>query len=180
MQAAVLQCLAGTDVGTTATIINYADHAAHAAGMQTIMGDEQWSAYWLRAAAEGSAMPVESTILQDVDASYSPPADRPLGVIQALQWRPKPGRFADFIGHVMEAVPHIERLGGSVRVMQTLIGSYPMTVMVSTTFGDLTAYGAYNDAVATDGPFQEFWAGVMTDPTADVVRSGVYLNVSPS
>jgi hypothetical protein len=80
---------------------------------------------------------------------------------------------------VAMAIPHIERLGGAVRTLQCVMGSHPMTVMVSTTFADLGAYGAYQDAVATDAGFQEFWAGAMTAPTADVVRTGLYMNISP-
>jgi hypothetical protein len=180
LQAATLQSVAGSDVGVTATIINYANNAAHAAAMEAIAADEAFMEYWMRVAHEGAAVPVESSILQDVDPSWEPPADRPLGVILGIQWRAKPGRLMDFLGHVAEAVPHIERLGGAVRTMQCLVGAHPMTVMVSTSFADMAAYGAYSDSVAVDQQFQEFWAGVMSDPTADIVRSGVYQNVSPA
>ncbi len=179
LQAATLQAVAGSDVGVIATIVNYVDNAAHVAGLQAVGGDEKWMEFWLRVSSEGAANPVESSIFQDLDPDWQPSADRPLGVIQGIQWRAKPGRLADFVAHVMEAVPHIERLGGSVRTMQCLVGAHPMTLMVSTTFADMTAYGAYADAVAGDQGFQDFWAGVMTDPTADIVRSGLYQNVSP-
>ena len=179
MRAAVLQCVSGGDVGVTTTILNFESHAAHAAGIAKIGADEQWQEFWLRAADGGSALQVESSIMADVDPAYQPPADRPFGVIFALQWQAKPGRLVDFMGHVIEALPHIERLGGTPRVMQSMVGTHPMTTMVSTSFADLDAYGAYTDAVATDTEFQAFWAGVMSDPTADVVRSGLYLNASP-
>lgn len=177
--AATLQAMAGTDVGVIATIVNYPDNAAHAAAIQKISQDEAWMEFWLRVSSDGAAVPVESTVFQDVDPNWQPSPDRPLGVIMGIQWRAKPGRLNDFVGHVMEATPHIERLGGAVRVMQSLLGAHPLTMMVSTTFADLDAYGAYNDAVATDEQFQAFWAGVMTDPTADIVRSGMYMNISP-
>jgi hypothetical protein len=179
IQAATLQSVAGSDAGTIATIVNYASNAAHAAAIQTIGADEAWGEYWLRVSAQGAAVPVESSILQDMDPNWQPSADRPLGVISGIQWRAKPGRTMEFAAQVAAAIPHIERLGGAVRTMQCLMGSHPMTVMVSTTFADLGAYGAYQDAVATDAGFQEFWAGAMTDPTADVVRTGLYMNISP-
>jgi hypothetical protein len=179
LQAATLQAVAGSDVGVIATIVNYANNAAHAAALQTVGADEAWMEFWIRVGGDGAAIPVESTIFQDLDPGWEPDPDRPFGVIQGIQWRAKPGRLTDFVGHVMEAVPHIERLGGSVRTMQSLVGAHPMTVMVSTTFEDLAAYGAYADAVAGDQAFQDFWAGVMADPTADIVRSGLYRNVSP-
>lgn len=179
LRAAVLQAIAGGDAGVVATIVNHESNAAHAAAVAKVQADPEWAEFWVKAGDGGSATQVESTILADVDPNYQPSPDRPFGVVVALQWRAKPGRTMDFMGNVIEALPHIERLGGSPRVMQSLVGSHPMTTMVSTAFTDLDAYGAYSDAVAHDTAFQEFWAGVMTDPTADVVRSGLYLNVSP-
>ena len=179
LRAATLQSLAGSDAGTIATIVNYADNAAHAAAIQTIGADEAWGEYWLRVSGEGAAVPVESSIFQDLEPNWQPSEDRPLGVISGVQWRAKPGRMVDFAANVAAAVPHIERLGGAVRTMQCLMGSHPLTVMVSTTFADLGAYGAYQDAVAVDAGFQEFWAGAMADPTADIVRTGLYMNISP-
>lgn len=179
LRAANLQSMAGSDVGVISTIVNYASNAEHAAAMQNVGADEGWAEFWLRTSGEGAAVPVESSIFQDLDPDWQPSQDRPLGVILGIQWRAKPGRMAEFAGHVMEATPHIERLGGAVRTMQCLVGAYPMTVMVSTTFADMAAYGAYSDATARDQGFQDFWAGVMSDPTADIVRSGLYMNVSP-
>lgn len=178
MQAATLQALSGSDVGVIATIVNYENNAAHAAGVQKIMADDKWQEFWLRVSGEGSAVPVESSIFQDLDPGWTPDPDRPLGVILAVQWRAKPGRMADFVGNVTEAVPHIERMGGRVRVMQSLIGAHPMTTLVSTTFADLDGYGAYADATATDEQWQAFWGKVMENPSADVIRSGLYLNIS--
>jgi hypothetical protein len=51
-------------------------------------------------------------------------------------------------------------------------------VLVTVSFPDLDAYGAYADTTATDEQWQTFWAGAMSDPTAELVRSGVYLNIS--
>ena len=59
----------------------------------------------------------------------------------------------DLMGNVMTAIPHIERLGGQARVMQSLIGLHPLTLLVTTAFSDL-------------------------DPTADLIRSGLYMNIT--
>lgn len=178
MQAMNLQAIAGGDVGTIATVVNYADNAAYAAGFQAIMADDKWQEFWGRASGAGAAVQIESTLYSDVDANWQPSADRPLGVIMATQWRPRPGRLMDFMGHVMASLPHIERMGGAPRTMQSIIGAHPMTVLVTTSFADLDAYGAYADAIAGDEAWQAFWAGVMADPTADLIRSGLYLNTS--
>ena len=177
LQAVMLQPMAGTDVGTLSTVVTYESMAAYATAMQTVTADEGWQEFWARAAGEGAAEPVEVSILNDLDPTWQPSPDRPLGVILGIQWRAKPGRAADFIGQVMTAVPHIERMGGTVRVMQSILGPHPMTTMVATTFADLDAFGAYSDTANGDEQWQAFWADAMTDPTADIVRSGLYLNI---
>ena len=37
----------------------------------------------------------------------------------------------DHMGNVMTAIPHIERMGGQARVMQSLIRLHPLTVLVN-------------------------------------------------
>jgi hypothetical protein len=147
-------------------------------GLQAILGDEAWQDFWGRAASGGSATQVESSLFSDVDPSFQPAADRPLGVVLATQWRAKPGRLVDFMANVATSIPHIERMGGTPRQMQCLIGAHPMTALITTTFADLDAYGEYSDTLATDDQWQGFWAGAMADPTADLLRTGLYLNIS--
>jgi hypothetical protein len=53
-----------------------------------------------------------------------------------------------------------------------------MTMLTTTGFADLDAYGEYADKIGVDAEFQAYWAEVMKDPTADLVRSGLYLNIS--
>lgn len=177
-QAVVLQALEGGDVGTIATSINYADNADYATSTQKILNDPKWQEFWARAAAGGSAMQVESSLFTDVDPSFQPDPGRPMGAVMATQWRAKPGRMADFAAKVMESYEHIRRMGGTPRAMQSVIGLHPMTMLVAVTFTDLDAYGAYADATATDAEWQAFWADAMADPTADMIRSGLYLNIS--
>ena len=178
LQAVNLQAVAGGDVGTVATSINYADNTAYVKGLQAILGDEAWQEFWGRAASGGSATQVESSLFSDVDPSFQPAADRPLGVVLATQWRARPGRLVDFMTNVATSIPHIERMGGTPRQMQCLIGAHPMTALITTTFADLDAYGEYSDTLATDDQWQSFWAGAMADPTADLLRTGLYLNIS--
>jgi hypothetical protein len=146
--------------------------------MQKIQADEKWQEFWLRASAGGSAMQVESSLFSDVDPGFQPDPDRPLGVIMATQWRAKPGRIADFMAKVIGSYEHIQRLGGTPRALQSVIGAHPMTTLVVVSFADLDAYGTYADRIASDAGWQEFWASAMTDPTADMIRSGLYLNIS--
>lgn len=166
--------IAGSDIGSIATVINYADNADHAASVTKVQNDGEWQEFWLRASAGGSASLVEASIYSDVDPSFAPATDRPLGVLMATQWRAKDGRIGDFMGKVAESLPHIERMGGNPRVMTSMVGAHPMSTVVSITFADLDAYGAYADQIAGDSQWQEFWSSIGTDPTADLVRSGVY------
>ena len=178
LRAFNLQTIAGGDVGTIATVVNHENNQAYVKGLQTILGDEAWQEFWGRAASGGSATQVESSLYSDVDPSFQASADRPLGVILATQWRPRPGRLVDFMANVATSIPHIERMGGSPRQMQCLLGSYPMTALITTTFADLDAYGEYSDTLANDEQWQTFWAGAMADPTAELVRTGLYQNIS--
>ncbi len=178
MQAANFQAIAGGDVGTITTSINYANNADWAASLQKIQGDGQWQEFWGRAAAGASAVQVESSLFADVDANFQPDSSRPLGVVLATQWRAVPGRLMDFMGHVMTSFGHISRLGGAPHAMQSLIGAHPMTTLVTVGFADLDAFGAYGDATAADGQWQAFWADVLANPSADLIRSGVYVNIS--
>ncbi len=173
-----IQAVVGADVGTIATVLNYASNADYAASVQRVLGDAQWQEFWGRAAAAASAVQVESSLFSDVDPSFQPDPNRPLGVILSTQWRPVPGRGMDFMGNVMTSFGHIVRLGGAPRALQSVIGLHPMTVLVSIGFADMDAYGAYADATAGDEQWQAFWTGVLADPTADLIRSGLYANIS--
>jgi hypothetical protein len=178
LQAINLQAIAGTDVGVIATSVNHASYADYAAGMRKVLGDEQWQEFWMRVNSDTAAVEVESSLFVDIDPTFQPSADRALGVLLGTQWRARPGRLMDFMGNVMTAIPHIERMGGQVRVMQSLIGLHPLTVLVTTAFTDLDDYGAYADKTATDEQWQSYWMGVMADPTADLIRSGLFMNIS--
>lgn len=180
LQAILLQPIAGADVGSLAIVVNYADNAAYAAALQQIAADEQWQEFLARVMAAGSAEQDESTLMNDLDANFQPSADRPLGVLLATQWRAKDGRLTEFIGKMAESVPHIERMGGAARTMQSVVGRHPMTFMFSTAFADLDAYGAYADRSASDAEWQAFWAAALNDPTADLIRTGLYLNIGDS
>jgi hypothetical protein len=178
LQAVAMQPIAGSDVGTISVSVNYANNADHVASVQQVQADSGWTDFWAKSSASAASTLVESSVFSDLDTTFQPSADRPLGVILATQWRARPGRLADFVANVMTSVPHMERMGGQARAMQSVVGAYPMTMLISTTFADLDAYGAYSDKLAGDEQWQAFWTGAMADPTADLIRSGVYVNIS--
>ena len=179
MAAAPLQAMTGGDIGTLTMSVNYASNADWVASAKKMQTDSAWQEFYRRAMGSGAATQVESSLFTDIDPNFQA-ADRKLGVILAVQWRAKPGRLMDFMAKVTESFPHIERMGGRPRAMQSVIGAHPMTTLISTAFDDLDAYGAYADTIAGDAAWQEFWMGALSDPTADMIRSGIYVNMMGS
>ena len=177
VKAVALQPLAGGDVGTLAMSVNYASYADYAATTQKVQADPGWQEFFAGAMASGAAHLVESSLMNDLDPTFQPAGDRPLGVVLATQWRAIHGKLEAFVGKVVESMPISERMGGRSRPMQSIVGAYPMSMMVATTFADMEAYGAYADAANSDAEWQAFWAGAMSNPTADLIRSGLYLNM---
>lgn len=178
LRAMALQPLAGGDIGSLTMSINYADTADYVASLQKVEADSGWQDFYAGAMASGAAQQVESSFFTDLDPAFQPAGDRPLGVVLATQWRSRPGRMEDFVGKVVESTAHVARLGGLARPLQSVIGQHPMSMLVATTFADLDAYASYTDTLATDAGWQSFWADAMKDPSADLIRSGLYVNMS--
>jgi hypothetical protein len=178
MQAIAMQPLAGGDVGSLVMSVNHANYAEYASSTQKTLADDSWREFYAGAMASGAAKQVESSMFNDLDAAFTPDADRPLGCVLATQWRARAGRMEEFVGKVMESKAHVERLGSRSRELQSVVGAHPMSMLIVTGFADLDAYGAYTDSLSTDAGWQDFWAGAMKDPSADLIRSGLYLNIS--
>lgn len=177
LAAMALQPAAGTDVGSLIMVVNYPNYAAYTTSIQTMAADASWQEFYGAAMGSGAAAQVESSLFADLDPAFQPATDRPLGVLVSTQWKAFPGRLEDFVGKVMEAGPHTERMGGSHRPMQSLIGQHTFSMMIANGFEDLDAYGAYADTSSVDTEFQAFWAAAMSDPPAELVRSGLYINM---
>lgn len=173
-----MQAMVGTDVGTISMVGNYASNADYVAAVGKIQSDAGWQQFYADAVKAQVAQQVESSLFSDLDASFQPDPSRPMGAILATQWRPRPGRLGEFLERVGEATPHTERMGGRTRVTQSVIGAHPLTILVGTAFEDLAGYGAYADTAASDGDWQQLWGAFMADPSADLIRSGIYLNIS--
>ena len=144
--------------------------------MQKVLADEQWQEFWVRVNSDAAAVQAESSFV-DVDAAFQPSADRAPGVVLATQWRARPGGCWAH-GQRDDGDPAHRADGRPGRVMQSLIGLHPLTLLVTTAFTDLDAYGVYADKTATDEQWQSYWMGAMADPTADLIRSGLFMNIS--
>lgn len=174
LMAATLTPIYGSEVNGVATVVNYADNRAHVDAIKKVQDDPGWQAFWARAVGAAAGELDEVSLYTDADPTFAVPTDRQLGALQYTQWSPVHGRLAGLIENIAQAKPHLERLGGAVRVLQCMAGKYPMTLTVSVGFEDLDHYAEYADKFAVDEQFQGYWAGVMADPTAVLVRSGLF------
>ena len=173
LQAALLQPIAGGEVGGIALAVLYADNRAHARALRQFQDDQEWQAWYAGAASSGTAEATEVSIFVDVDPTHVV-TDEPAEIMQTTEWRANPGDGMRFMESVSQAKGHIERLGGRVRVMQCMTGLLPMTVSVSVLFEDVEHYGEYSDKLGVDEQFQAYWADAMSRPSATLVRSGLY------
>jgi len=53
----------------------------------------------------------------------------------------------------------------------------PAEQVESSLFVDLDAYGEFADQQGADEQFQNFWMEVSANPSADLIRSGIYMNL---
>lgn len=169
-----LQPLMGQDVGSIATVINFPSVKDWAAAVTRINADAGWQQWYASAASSGVAEQTEAALLSDVDPSYQPPAPNTIGALSSTQWLPMPGKASLLMEHIQASLGHLTRLGGRARVMQSTEGANPMTILVTLAFPSLEALGAHRDAMNSDAKWQEYWAGVMANPSAQLVRSGIY------
>lgn len=174
IMAATLTPIYGSEVGGVATVANYADNREHVQAIQKVQGDQRWQDFWARATGSAAGELDEVSFYTDADPAYVIPQDRQLGALQYTQWSPRAGRLMGLVDNIAQAKPHLERLGGAVRVLQCQSGKFPMTLTVSVGFEDLDHYAEYADKFAVDEQFQSYWASVMADPTATLVRSGLF------
>ena len=79
VQAFDMQPLTGTDVGTIVSATTHADNADWATSMQQVLADEGWQDFWGRVTSNPSAEQVESSLFADIDPTFEPATDRPLG-----------------------------------------------------------------------------------------------------
>jgi hypothetical protein len=103
--------------------------------------------------------------------------DRMAAVSQVSTWSPNPGRGMEFMGQVGKAKTMHERMGATINVAQTLSGGTAMSVIYMMTFESGATYGAFLDAIGTDAEWQEFWLGVLGDPTATMISTATYTAV---
>ena len=177
LQVGALQPIAGGEQGTIIIASSHDDFRDYAAEETRVNADPEFQAFLARAMASDAAEPVDVALLADTDPTYVVPTDAPLGALSTYIWRPRPGKALAFVEHVATAVGHCSRVGARTRVMQSVIGGEPASILFSLGFEDLAHFGEFNDKLAVDEQWQAFWAGVMADPSGELLRSGLYVPI---
>ena len=77
------------------------------------------------------------------------------------------------MGNVAQAKKIHERLGGKVRVSQTLFGGQPATVVYVIEHQDMTAFAKFTDNLNTDTGWQEFWMSALANPSGDWLQNSL-------
>jgi hypothetical protein len=100
-------------------------------------------------------------------------------VLVANVWRPRPGRFQDFMAVLAKGKAIHERLGAKVRVFNSQFGGHPMTTLYVTEHADQNAFGAFGAKLETDAAWLALvndWLG-NREPPADLLESRVSVEV---
>lgn len=96
-----------------------------------------------------------------------------MALAQVSTWRPRPGRYADFINVCNQARKINERLGAQVRIWQSQLGSNANTVTYVIQHADGSAYGEFIDKINGDGEWQQLVTSFQQDPPAEQEQSNL-------
>jgi hypothetical protein len=96
-----------------------------------------------------------------------------MSLAQVAMWRPRPGRYEDFIKVCKQARKIHEGLGAQVRIWQTQVGSDAGTVLYVMQHSDGGAYGQFIDKLNGDTGWQQLVASFQKDPPAEPVQSSL-------
>jgi hypothetical protein len=96
-----------------------------------------------------------------------------MALLQVAQFRVTPGKTQELNGNVAKAKKIHERLGGKVRVWQSVIGGQPMSLGYVIEHASWTAFGTFGEKMQQDTEWQSFWADAVAHPSADLLQNSV-------
>jgi hypothetical protein len=94
-------------------------------------------------------------------------------IAQVATWRARDGHLQEFIAKVATAKKIHERLGGKVRVWQSMIGGQPMTLGYVIEHAGWADFGKFGEKLEKDGEWQTFWSDALAHPTADLIQNSL-------
>ncbi len=142
--------------------ITFDNAAARGKFTDSLMADEAWQALIADASQREGAATLQ-TVHNLRTAVAGSGENGP--VIMVFQWRPKPGRGAEFIAQSTRAKKIHEKLGADVSVEADEKGN----VFYAMNFASWEAQGKFADATAASEEWSAFLAEVSKDPTAKQV-----------
>ncbi len=144
--------------------ITFDNAAARGKFTDSLMADEAWQALIADASQREGAATLQTVHNLRTAVAGSGENGR---VIMVYQWRPKPGRGAEFIGQSTRAKKIHEKLGADVSVEVDEKGN----VFYAMNFASWEAQGKFADATAASEEWSAFLAEVSKDPTAKQVET---------
>lgn len=100
-----------------------------------------------------------------------------MAVASISTWRPRDGKLNAFMENITQAKKIHERLGGKVRVWQTLFGGQTMTLGYVIEHNDMAEFAKFSDKMAADTEWQEFWMNALANPSADFLQNSLVQEV---
>ncbi len=92
-----------------------------------------------------------------------------MAISRIVSFRPRPDRYAECLGRVVEYKKLIERLEGRVRVFRAEDGGEPGTVAFVIEVDDWPRFGELTAKVEADSEFQRLQALDLSDPVSDIL-----------
>ena len=91
-------------------------------------------------------------------------------ISRIVSFRPRPDRYDECLGRVVEYKKLVERLGGRVRVFRAEDGGEPGTAAFVIEVDDWPRFGELNAKVESDSEYQRLQALDLSDPVSDILQ----------
>jgi hypothetical protein len=96
-----------------------------------------------------------------------------MALAQVATWRPRPGRYEDFVKDCNQARKIHKRLGAEVRIWQPQLGSQANMITYVVQHADGAAFGQFLDKLNADGEWQQLVASFVKNPPAEQEQSNL-------
>ncbi len=100
-----------------------------------------------------------------------------MAISRIVSFRPRPDRYVECLGRVVEYKKLVERLGGRVRVFRAEDGGEPGTMAFIAEVDDWARFGELNAKLESDPEFQRLQALDLSDPVFDILQQSTVSEV---
>jgi len=99
-------------------------------------------------------------------------------VFSVTTTRVRDGKYQDALARYAKLKNVIERHGGTFRIRQQLFEANPLTLTTIVETPGWSEFGTLFAALEKDGEYQEFVAGVRTNPFGDLIQRNILTDVA--